>query len=469
MDDIIIVDDEKDIRSLLSGILEDEGYSTRSAADSDGFFTLLRERIPSLILLDIWLKRSVMDGMEILLKMRQSYADIPIIMISGHGTVETAVRAMQSGAYNFLEKPIKIDHLLLLVSRALEARRISQEHKIFVDKLVHDPIELQGESQAIQAIRALALKHAPNNSRILMTGEAGTGKQTLAKFIHDNSLRSKGAFLAVSFKNKTQDQIEIELFGASEMNDPNMPCQAGALEKAHNGTVFMDGIEHLSKSTQQKLTKFLVEKQYARIMAPQKTVQCDVRVIASCHISPEEACAEGLLTSDFFQRLNVVRLNMPSLRERREDLTLLIGNISSEIAALHDLKAPEFLDEAMIALQIYDWPGNIRQLRNVIEHIVIMANDNDDAPISVADLPHELRDTVPPIGGNQQTNYMNLSLREAREIFEREYLLAQLSRFKSNVSKTAQFIGMERSALHRKLRGLGIAGRYASQFEDADS
>ena len=466
MRDVIIVDDEKDIRNLLSGILEDEGYTIRSAADSDSFFNLLKGRLPSLILLDIWLKKSKMDGMEILLTLRKYYPDIPVIMISGHGTVETAVRAMQAGAVNFLEKPIKVEHLLLLVGRTLEEQRIKQEHHLLKAQMGTMPTLFTGNSSVMIHLRHLIEKHAPTNSRIILTGEVGTGKKTLAHMIHQNSLRADYPFIVMNPKNKSLDTIERELFGFNNNQNPEIPSSAGALEKAHNGTLYLDGIEYLPKSTQSKLTKFLVEKQYARIMSPEKTVESDIRVIAGISLIPELAVEENILSSDFFQRLNVVRLQMPALRERREDIAPLIHDITAEIAKIHETKLPHYTEEALIAMQIYDWPGNIRQLRNVVENIVIMSHERENLPITISDLPYELRDTVPPmLAGTDYGNYMNIPLREAREIFEREYLLAQLTRFKSNISKTAQFIGMERSALHRKLRGLGIAGRYT----DSDS
>ena len=471
MYDIIVVDDERDIRGLLSGILEDEGYSVRSAAHSEGFFELLKQRVPSLILLDIWLKRSDMDGMEILLKLQKTHPDIPVIMISGHGTVETAVRAMQYGAHNFLEKPIKIDHLLLLVSRALESAKIKQEHQEFIQKnRQEEPIELFGNSPAIQNTKNLALKHAPSNSRILVTGENGIGKKLLAKLIHGHSLRAKSPFVTISCKNKAQDVIEAELFGTHLINDPHMPEIVGALEKSHNGTLFIEGIEVLPKETQQKLTKFLVEKQYARVASNEKTVTADVRIIAATHIPPEDAVQQGLLTNDLFQRLNVVRICMPSLRDRREDIADILKNVTREIAQLHGFHEPSYSEDALVALQIFDWPGNIRQLRNIVENIVIMAQEKQDVPVSVSDLPHQVRETVQPISSQAgNVNYVNLSLRDAREVFEREYLIAQLSRFKSNISKTAQFVGMERSALHRKLRGLGISGKVPAQEESENA
>jgi two-component system nitrogen regulation response regulator NtrX len=473
MKDIIIVDDEKDIRTLLSTILEDEGYQVRTAADSTELFDILNGRLPNVILLDIWLKKSQFDGIEILHKLVQYFPDIDVIMISGHGNIETAVRAMQIGAYSFLEKPIKAAHLLLMLDRLTKIRHLKTAHRKSLyaryntEKL---PAFLHGNSDTINTIKTALLKHSNKDCRVLITGETGTGKYAAAEYIHYNSLRCDASFVAVRSNIKMNAiALEKELFGFSNPDNPKYVGQTGALERANSGTIYLEAIDLYPHNIQKKLIKFLVDKKFTRFMSPEKIVSSDVRVIASVSMSPELSIKNGLLLHDLYVRLCVVTLSMPSLKQRQEDIIPLIKAYSQEISLEYRGYEPQFADDVTGFLHVYDWQKNLRELRNFIQNLIQDAYARHDyKPITMQNMPAYLQGKQQLFNDNALKQVINKPLRDAREIFERDYLLLQLNRFKGNISKTAQFVGMERSALHRKLRTLDIENQRDYQEELVD-
>ena len=453
MSDILIVDDEKDIRDLISGILEDEGYEVRTASDADSAFKAIAAQRPSLILLDIWLKGSRLDGLEILNDVKHNMPEIPVVIISGHGNIEVAVSAMQAGAYDFIEKPLKIDHLLMIVARALEAARLRQEIQELKLRVGH-AVELVGSSHGSGQLRQFIGRVAPTGSRILITGPAGSGKETLARLVHSNSSRANAPFVALNAASMTPDRVEAELFGVERT--PSAPRKAGVFEQAHGGTLFIDEVSDMPRETQGKILRVLIDQTFKRIGGGEP-VRVDVRVISASARDLDRAMAAGHFREDLYHRLNVVPVRVPSLAERRDDIPALIDHFVDVLTVSSGLPPCRINEDAMAALQAYDWPGNIRQLRNVVERLLILTRGEDADVISSDALPHEITNQAPTIlQPNGPEQLMSLPLREAREHFEREYLLAQITRFNGNISRTASFIGMERSALHRKLKTLGV-------------
>lgn len=451
--DILVVDDEKDILELVSGILEDEGYSTRGAVCSDTALKAIEERRPSLVVLDIWLQGSKLDGLELLEILRREHPDMPVVIISGHGTIETAVSAIKQGAYDFVEKPFKSDKLLLIISRAMEAMRLRRE----VEELklrTGAETELTGKSHAINQVRQTIDKVAPTGSRVLITGPSGAGKEVAARMLHARSRRPDGPFVVLNAATMSPDRVEAELFGVEE--HAGEARRIGLFEQAHGGTLFLDEVADMPMETQGKILRVLVDQTFQRVGGgPQ--VRVDVRVLSSSSKDLRREIAEGRLREDLFHRLNVVPIRVPSLAERREDVPILIDHFMTRLAASSGLQPRKITDEAIAALQTHDWPGNVRQLRNNVERLLILGGGSPDEPIGIDLLPAEVGASAPLVqrgGGNE--HIISLPLREARELFEREYLLAQINRFGGNISRTAAFIGMERSALHRKLKSLGV-------------
>ncbi len=451
--DILIVDDEADIRSLISGILTDEGYETREAADADAALTEIRTRRPSLIVLDIWLEGSRMDGMEILERVKTDHPDLPVIMISGHGTVEMAVDAIKIGAFDFIEKPFKSDRVLLQIERAIETARLKRENEALW-KRAGGAYELVGASPAVTQIHQSIERVAPTSSRVLVTGGAGVGKEVVARLIHQRSARGNGPFVIVNCATMHPDRLEQELFG-EEAGDRT---RSGILERCHGGTLLLDEIADMPWETQGKFVRILQDRGFQRI-GGNATVEVDIRVIASTsrHLKPEIAARR--FREDLYYRLSVVPIDIPPLRDRRPDIPDLAVHFMEKAAARSGLPARSFSDDALAALQAYDWPGNVRELGNVIDRLLIMAQAGPGEELTARMMPPEIlgEETMLPRfekGGE----IMALPLREAREMFEREYLMAQIDRFGGNVSRTAEFVGMERSALHRKLKLLGLTG-----------
>ncbi len=454
--DILIVDDEADIRMLIAGILGDEGYETRSAKDSQEALEAVRARQPSLIILDVWLEKSELDGLELLRVLKQEHPLVPVVMISGHGTIETAVAAIQEGAYDFIEKPFKADRLLLVIARAIEAAALRRENEELRLR-AGGPTELIGVSSAISAVRQAIERVAPTGSRVLISGPAGSGKEVAARLLHRQSRRSSGPFVVVNCATMSPDRMEIELFGVESGADgAGSPGRVGLFEQAHGGTLLLDEVADMPLQTQGKIVRVLQEQTFQRVGGTQR-VQVDVRVIASSNRDLMEETGAGRFREDLLYRLNVVPLQVPPLRHRREDIPLLAAHFLKHSASVAGLPLREIGDDALAVLQAYDWPGNVRQLRNVMDWLLIMATGDPRDPIRADMLPPDISAVTPSmLHLDKGEEMMRLPLREAREVFEREYLLAQVNRFGGNISRTAVFVGMERSALHRKLKALGV-------------
>jgi two-component system nitrogen regulation response regulator NtrX len=454
--DILIVDDEADIRLLLAGILKDEGYETREAADSDAALETIRGRRPSLVLLDIWLQGSALDGMQILDVVKRDHPNVPVVMISGHGNVETAVAAIKRGAYDFIEKPFKADRLLLVVERAIDAMRLRREYDELRQRAGGEG-ELIGGSVVLSQLRQAIERVAPTGSRVLISGPAGSGKEVTARMLHRLSRRADGPFVALNCATMHPDRLEIELFGEEEPGGHNGPLKIGTLEQAHGGTLLLDEVSDMPLETQGKIVRVLQEQTFTRVGGSRR-VQVDVRVIASTNRDLAQEMAAGRFRQDLFYRLSVVPLRVPALRERREDIPALANHLMARAAEVGGMPGRRLADDALAVLQAYDWPGNVRQLRNMIDWLLIMAPGDPAEPIGARHLPPEISGrAAAAVGAMGNGEVMALPLREARELFERHYLDAQVSRFGGNISRTAAFIGMERSALHRKLRSLGLA------------
>ena len=451
--DILVVDDEADIRDLVSGILEDEGHRTRLARDSDEALKAIEDRRPHLVILDIWLQGSRLDGLEVLTVMKRAYPDLPIVIISGHGNIETAVTAIKRGAYDYIEKPFKSDRLVLVTLRALEASQLKREVKELKERSVVSA-EMIGKSTAINQLKNNIDRLAPTNSRILIRGSSGTGKELAARVIHQKSHRADGPFVVLNAAAMAPDRVEEELFGTEDRTGG--PRKVGALEEAHTGTLYIDEVADMPMETQGKVLRVLVEQKFIRMGGSQK-VSVDTRIISSTSRDIEREIEEGRFRQDLFHRLNVVPLRVPSLAERREDIPELIHFFVGQVAQASGLSPRQIGEDAVAVLQAHDWPGNVRELRNNIERLMILAGGEPNTVITAEMLPEEIGSNVPlPVNGGAE-HLMSLPLREAREIFEREYLLAQINRFGGNISRTAEFVGMERSALHRKLRALGVS------------
>jgi len=453
--EILIVDDEADIRDLVAGILQDEGYSTRTARNSDEALAAIVTRRPSLALLDIWLQGSALDGLQLLDAVKQEHADLPVVMISGHGNIETAVAAIKQGAYDFIEKPFKADRLLLVVERAIEHLRLRREVRQ-LRQMAPAPAMLIGKSASMSQLRQTIEKVARTNSRILLVGPSGSGKEMTARAIHQMSNFSTGPFVVLNAAAITPDRMEVELFGQDKTNGSDTR-KAGALEEAHGGTLFIDDVAELPRETQNKILRVLVDQSFQRIGGSTK-ITVDVRIISSTARNLEAEIAAGKFREDLYHRLSVVPIRVPALAERREDVGLLVEYFMDQISQATGLPKRRIGEDAMAVLQSHDWPGNVRQLRNNIERLMILAGGDPEAVVDASMLPPDVGSMVPSMpNGNGGEQLMGLPLRDAREVFEREYLVAQISRFGGNISRTAEFVGMERSALHRKLKALGIS------------
>ena len=451
--DILIVDDETDIREAVAGILSDEGHGTRTARNSDEALKAIEARRPQLVFLDIWLQGSRLDGLQILEVIQKQHPNLPVVMISGHGNIETAVQAIKLGAYDFIEKPFKADRLVLVAERALEASRMKRElselktRSGVVNKLV-------GSSVAANQLRQIIERVAPANSRVLISGSPGAGKELAARLIHEQSARSSGPFVAINSANITPELMEEELFGFEA--DGGRSRKTGALEEAHGGTLYLDEVADMPRDTQGKILRVLVDQNFQRVGGATR-VHVDVRIISSTSHNLADDIAAGTFREDLFHRLSGVPIRVPALSERRDDVPELIRYFIEQLSLTTGMVRREVGDDAMAVLQSHDWPGNVRQLRNNVERMMILATGNPDTPINADMLPSEVGTMVPATpAGSGGERLMSLPLREAREMFEKEYLVAQISRFGGNISRTSEFIGMERSALHRKLKSLGI-------------
>ena len=454
--DILIIDDEPDIRLLIEGILSDEGYETRGAGDSDAALIAFRTRRPSLVILDVWLQGSRMDGIGLLKSFYSEEPHVPVVLISGHGTIEVAVGAIQQGAYDFIEKPFQSDRLLLVIRRALEAAAMSRENAEL--RLRAGPeATLTGESPALSHLRGAVERVAPTGSRVMIQGPAGSGKDVVARMIHTRSRRADGPFVALNCATLNPARFEEELFGMEAGQDPVAhPRRAGVLERAHGGTLLLDEVSDMPLETQGKIVRALQDQTFERLGGSAR-VKVDVRVLSATNKDLHAEIAAGRFREDLFYRLSVVPMKVPSLKERREDVPVLARYFIARSAESSGMPERELSADALAALQAYDWPGNVRQLRNVMDWLLIMAPGGSADPIRAEMLPPEIGSRAPvQLNADPGADVMALPLREARDLFETQYLQAQLVRFGGNISRTAQFVGMERSALHRKLKQLGV-------------
>jgi two-component system nitrogen regulation response regulator NtrX len=455
--DILIVDDEDDIRLLISGVLADEGYETREASDGDRALSEINARRPNLVVLDIWLEGSRLDGLEVLEVLRRDHPEVPVVMISGHGTIETAVQAIKSGAYDFIEKPFKSDRLLLIVQHAVEAARLRRENAELRLRSGGDT-ELVGVSPAMTQLRQAVEKVAPTGSRVLIGGPAGSGKEVVARLLHQRSGRREQPFIVVNCATMSPNRMELELFGqeADRMATEGRPEKVGLFERAHGGTLLLDEVADMPIETQGKIVRVLQDQTFERVGGSTR-ISVDVRVMATTTRNLTEEISAGNFREDLYYRLNVVPLIVPSLAQRREDVPALAEYFMQQATASSGRPLRQIGPDATAALQAYSWPGNVRQLRNVIEWLLIMSPGDVEEPIRVGNLPPEIGDTGPRIlRSDAIVEMLGLPLRDAREEFERQYLAAQVTRFGGNISRTASFVGMERSALHRKLKSLGV-------------
>lgn len=456
--DILIIDDEDDIRDLIAGILEDEGYETRQAHDADSGLNEIARRRPSLVFLDIWMQGSRLDGLALLDVFQNQHPDMPVVMISGHGNVETAVSAIRRGAYDYIEKPFKVDRLLLITQRAMEAARLKNEVADLRERS-NNAVEMIGNSQQLQQVRALIEKSAPTNSRIFISGSSGTGKGLSARMIHQKSPRADSPFVEINCSLYAPDEVHVVLFGRETREKTGtLRTEVGALEKAHGGTLYLSEVASLPSAAQQTLLRTLVESKFNRVGGA-VAVPVDVRIISSSSQNVGPLIESGQFRSDLFHRLSIVPLQLAPLRERREDIPPLVDVFIEQVCRLHNLRSLTIGEDAVAVLQAQDWPGNARQLRNSIERLLIMVKDAApaDGVITAALLPSDIGEVLPTVGDSDSSAHlMSLPLRDAREVFEKQYLLAQIERFGGNISKTAEFVGMERSALHRKIKSLGL-------------
>lgn len=450
--DVLVVDDEADIRTLIAGVLEDEGYRPRLAANSDEALAAIAERRPSLLILDIWLQGSRLDGLEILDEVKRVDPTLPVLIISGHGNLDTAVSAIKRGAWDFIEKPFQADTLLQAVARATETERLRRE-LAELRQLAGIDTELTGVSHTINAVRATIRRVSATGSRVLITGPAGSGKETAARLLHQWSARAERPFVVVAAATMTPERVEEELFGREE---DGVPVRAGLFERADGGTLFIDEVADMPLTTQAKILRVLTDQTFQRLGGT-RHVRVDVRVVSATSRDLAQEIAAGRFREDLFYRLNVVPVRLPALAERREDVPVLAEYFLARLAAERRIRPPSFSEDALAALQAYAWPGNVRQLRNVIERTLILAPIEAVDRIDLAMLPPDVTDEPKRLlPGEAARSIMGTPLREAREAFEREYLKVQIRRFSGNISRTAAFIGMERSALHRKLKALGL-------------
>ncbi len=449
MSDILIVDDERDIRELISDILEDEGYATRLAANSDECMAAINAEPPALMILDIWLKDSRMDGIDILKATKRDNPGIPIVIISGHGNIEIAVAAIKQGAYDFIEKPFNIDQLMVVIGRAMETSRLRREN-VELKRRDDTTSEMIGSSSAFKALKSNLDKVTKSNGRVMLTGPAGCGKEVAARYIHAHSNRSQAPFVTVNCASIEPERMEAVLFGRE---GADRGVEPGLLEQAHGGVLFFDEVADMPLGTQSKILRVLVEQQFQRVGGSDK-VRVDMRVISSTNKDLQAEIQKGAFRQELYHRLNVVPISVPSLEDRREDIPALAGHFIAGFNRSQGLPLRKLSDEAVALLQTMVWPGNVRQLKNVIERVLILGEGS--GPISASELPQTDEASGEEGKVVLSGSLATLPLREARELFEREYLLTQINRFGGNISRTASFVGMERSALHRKLKSLGV-------------
>lgn len=451
--DILIVDDEADIRDMVAGLLDDEGYRTRTARNADEALAAIGARRPSLVFLDIWMQGSRLDGLQLLEVIKQQHPSLPVIMISGHGNIETAVQALKKGAFDYIEKPFKADRLVLVAERAIETTRLRREVEE-LRQISGQSSRLIGTSTVINQLRQTIDRVGPTNSRVMIFGPSGAGKELTARCLHAVSQRAGGPFVVINAAAMLSETMEVELFGVE--GGAGQQRKVGALEEAHGGTLFIDEVSDMPRETQNKILRVLVEQAFQRVGGTTR-VQVDVRLISSSARDIEAEIAAGRFREDLFHRLAVVPVRVPALAERRDDIPMLVDHFLDAISTATGLAKRRIGEDAMAVLQSHDWPGNVRQLRNNIERLLILAGGDPESVVDVSMLPPDVGSAVPAMPNGQGGEHlMSLPLREAREAFERQYLVAQINRFGGNISRTAEYVGMERSALHRKLKALGV-------------
>jgi len=454
MHDILIVDDQNDIRLLAAGILQDEGHQTREAIDCQTALESIESRRPSIVLLDIWLN-DPLEGIEILKIICAEHPNLPVVMMSGHGDIETAVSSINIGAFDFIEKPFTADRLILVINRAIENSNLKRENED-LKKQIGGDVNLIGTSNVITQLRQSIERVATANSRVLITGPAGSGKGVVSRLLHKNSARAEGPFISINCAALNPINFETGLFGLESIVEGNIRKEVGTFEQAHNGTLFLDEVADMPLETQGKIVRVLQEQSFQRVGGA-NFINVDVRVIAASSKDLSEEMHQGRFREDLFYRLSVVPIKVPPLCDYLEDIPDLVDYFVGQMSMINGRTYRVFSKESLAKLQVYAWPGNVRELRNVIERILIMAPGEKKDPISPDMIPAELGILeTNSVLGFESSDFVGLKLREAREIFERKYLEAQVSRFGGNISKTAIFVGMERSALHRKLKSLGF-------------
>ncbi len=439
MKKILIVDDEKDIRANIKAILSDENYLAYTAENSDEAIKLVNNNDFDLIILDVWLNDSTLDGIELLKFLKTTYVNIPVVIISGHGNIEMAVEAIKEGAQEFIEKPFSSERLLLSVSRSIEVAEIKYENQKLKEKDIYN-YKFIGNSNSIQKIKQLIDKVAPTSSRVLIYGESGTGKDIVAREIHKKSKYANGPFIVVNAAILEPEGIENELFG---YDNGNGEITTGVFEKSNNGTLFIDEVGEMPLQTQAKILRVLTDQSFTRV-GDDNLISIDSRIICSSTNDLNELIDNGSFRKDLFHRINVVNITIPNLSERVEDIDLIIDHFSEHFSELNSIKNVDLKPLIKSKYLNYEWPGNIRELRNLIERYIILGEKHDESVPFKENL------------GDESRNVISMPLRNARKIFEKNYLQSQIKRFNGNISKTASFIGMERSALHRKLKQLGI-------------
>ena len=466
MSDILIVDDERDIRELISEILKDEGFTTRLAGNSDDAIAEIDAEPPALMILDIWLKDSRMDGIDILKTVKRENPDVPVVIISGHGNIEIAVAAIKQGAYDFIEKPFNIEQLLVVIRRAMETSRLRRENQSLKRQ---DGVqsEMIGGSASFRTLIAQLDKVTKSNSRVMLSGPAGCGKEVAARYIHANSNRASAPFVTVPCAGVTSEQMEEMLFGRE---GAERGVEAGLLEQANGGVIYFDEVADMPLGTQTKILRVLVDQQFLRVGGSEK-VRVDLRVISSTNRNLDVEIEAERFRQELFHRLNVVPISVPSLEDRREDIPLLAEYFIKECNTNQGLSLRELSGDASALMQTMVWPGNVRQLKNLIERVLILSDGS--GPVEARELAGEEESSNEEGRVVLSGALATLPLREAREAFEREYLLTQINRFGGNISRTANFVGMERSALHRKLKSLGVvtsakAGARVAHVEEGD-
>ncbi|MEM9471585.1 MAG: sigma-54 dependent transcriptional regulator [Pseudomonadota bacterium] len=461
--DLLIIDDEEDIRELIGGILEDEGYEARLAGNSDAALAAIAERRPAMVILDIWLQGSRLDGLDLLIEIKKVHTDLPVVIISGHGNIETAVSAIKRGAYEYIEKPFKADRLIHVVGRALENSRLKRENEQLRNQS-GESSDIIGSSNVVRDLTLELKRAAPSNGRIMLLGPMGSGKELAARSIHSWSTRAEAPFVVLPAATMLPERMEEELFGVEDEN--GNPTRVGRLEAAHGGTLYLDEVADMPMETQGKVLRVLVDQTFNRVGGA-KQVKVDVRIVSSSSKDLNALVQAEAFREDLLHRLAVVPIHLPSLHEHREDIPELVQHFCSLYSTQSGKPLRTFADDALAVIQTMDWNGNVRQLKNSVERLLIMSGGEADQPISADLLPSDLTGAA---GGNGSANgienLMSLPLKEARDTFETEYIRAQLSRFGGNISKTATFVGMERSALHRKMRALDIT---VTEREDAEA